>query len=145
MASETLLLTGGTLIDGTGAPPRPDGAVLIVDGRIRAVGARTEVQRAVDSHEQPHVVDVSGKTVMPGLIDSHCHINYGEVETEEELDLYTPMEYRAIRAVWNAQKVLRAGVTSVCDPGSTGLVAVAPRDAIEAGLVEGPRITAGGR
>jgi imidazolonepropionase-like amidohydrolase len=145
MASDTLLLAGGTLIDGTGAPARPDAAVLVVDGRIRAAGARAEVQRAVDPRDPPRVVDVTGKTVMPGLIDSHCHINYGEVETEEELDLYTPMEYRAIRSVWNAQKVLRAGVTSACDPGSTGLVAVATRDAIEAGMFEGPRLTAGGR
>lgn len=145
MASETLLLAGGTLIDGTGAPARPDGAVLIADGRIRAVGGRAEVQRTLDPREPVRVVEATGQTIMPGLIDSHCHINYGEVETEEELDLYTPMEYRAIRAVWNAQKVLRAGVTSVCDPGSTGLVAVATRDAIEAGMFEGPRITAGGR
>jgi imidazolonepropionase-like amidohydrolase len=91
------------------------------------------------------VIDAEGKTVMPGLIDSHCHINYGEVETEEELDLYTPLEYRALRAAWNAEKVLRAGVTSICDPGSTGVVSVAVRDAIEAGMFPGPRMTAGGR
>lgn len=145
MAPERLLLVGGVLIDGTGTV-RTDSAVLVVDGRIRSVGGRAEVERTLDPREdRPQVIDVSGKTVMPGLIDSHCHINYGEVETEEELDLYTPMEYRAIRAVWNAQKVLRAGVTSVCDPGSTGLVAVATRDAIEAGMFPGPRITAGGR
>jgi imidazolonepropionase-like amidohydrolase len=146
MTAENLLLHGGTLIDGTGAPPRADAAVLVVDGRIRAVGVRAEVEGGVDRRDPAlRVVDVAGRTIMPGLIDSHCHINYGEVETEEELDLYTPMEYRAIRAVWNAQKVLRAGVTSICDPGSTGLVAVATRDAIEAGMFEGPRVTAGGR
>jgi imidazolonepropionase-like amidohydrolase len=141
-----LLLRGGTLIDGRGGAPRTDAAVLIDEGRIRAVGARADVENGLDLDGPGlRVADVTGKTIMPGLIDSHCHINYGEVETEEELDLYTPMEYRALRAAWNAQKVLRAGVTSICDPGSTGLVSVAVRDAIEAGMFEGPRVTAGGR
>lgn len=141
-----LLLRGGTLIDGKAAAPRADTSLLIENDKIRAVGARAEVERGLDVADSTlRVIDVTGKTVMPGLIDTHCHINYGEVETEEELDLYTPMEYRALRAAWNAQKVLRAGVTSICDPGSTGLVAVAVRDAIEAGMVEGPRMTAGGR
>src|SRR6266542_2780027 len=100
MAPERLLLSGGTLIDGTGAAPRADAALLIGDGRIRTIGARADVERGLDLRDPAlRVTDVTGKTVMPGLIDSHCHINYGEVETEEELDLYTPMEYRAIRAV----------------------------------------------
>lgn len=146
MSETRLLVRGGTVIDGKGGPPRPDAAVLIEGDRIRAVGARQEVERGLDlSDPRLQVLDATGQTVMPGLIDSHCHLNYGEVETEEELDLYTPMEYRALRAAWNAQKVLRAGVTSICDPGSTGLVAVAVRDAVAAGMFEGPRITAGGR
>ncbi len=146
MSATSVLLRGGALIDGTGRPPLPQGAVLIEGDRIRAVGARGDVERGLDLGDPGlRVIDADGKTVMPGLIDSHCHINYGEVETEEELDLYTPMEYRALRAAWNARKVLRAGVTSICDPGSTGLVAVAVRDAIEAGMFEGPRMTAAGR
>jgi imidazolonepropionase-like amidohydrolase len=139
-----MLIRGGTLIDGTGGPPVPDGAVLIEGERIRAVGPRQAVEKDLERRELG-VIEANGRTVMPGLIDSHCHINYGEPTTEEELDLYTPMEYRALRAVWNAQKVLRAGVTSICDPGGTGVVAIAARDAIEAGMFEGPRITAGGR
>lgn len=146
MASKRMIVRGGTVIDGNGGPPLEDGAVLVEGERIRAVGPRHEVERGLEPGDPTvRVIDAKGMTVMPGLIDSHCHINYGEVETEEELDLYTPTEYRAIRAVWNAQKVLRAGVTSICDPGSTGLVSVAARDAIEAGMFEGPRVTAGGR
>jgi imidazolonepropionase-like amidohydrolase len=108
MTSETLLLVGGTSIDATGAAARPDTALVAADGHIRTLGARAE--GTVDPREvRSRVVDISGRTVMPGLIDSHCHMNYGEVETEEELDLYTSREYRAaIRAVWNAQKVRRA-------------------------------------
>ena len=146
MAAKKMLVRGGTLIDGNGGPPVKDGAVLIEGDRIRAVGARREIEKGLELRDPAlQIIEADGKTIMPGLIDSHCHINYGEPETEEELDLYTPMEYRALRAVWNAQKVLRAGVTSICDPGSTGLVSVAARDAIEAGMFEGPRVTAGGR
>jgi imidazolonepropionase-like amidohydrolase len=146
MRTAKLLITGGTLIDGHGGPPLADAALLVEGDRIQMVGRRPDIERRVGLGEPAlRVVEAAGKTVMPGLIDSHCHINYGEVETEEELDLYTPMEYRALRAAWNAQKVLRSGVTSVCDPGSTGLVAVAVRDAIDAGMFEGPTITAGGR
>jgi imidazolonepropionase-like amidohydrolase len=145
MTADRILIRGGTLIDGNGGAPVPDGALLVEGERIRAVGPRSDVERILRADEALRVVEAAGKTVMPGLIDSHCHINYGEVETEEELDLYTPVEYRALRAAWNAQKVLRAGVTSICDPGSTGLVAVAVRDAIEAGMFEGPTVTAGGR
>jgi imidazolonepropionase-like amidohydrolase len=146
MTTGRMLIRGATLIDGSGDPPMKNGAVLIEGSRIRTVGDTAEVSKGLPPGDPSlKVIDGTGKTIMPGLIDSHCHINYGEPETEEELDLYTPMEYRALRAVWNAQKVLRAGVTSICDPGSTGLVAVAVRDAIEAGMFEGPRVTAGGR
>jgi len=146
MAAGKILIRGGALIDGNGGPPLGEGALLIEGERIRAVGARREVEKGLELRDPAlRIIDADGKAIMPGLIDSHCHINYGEPETEEELDLYTPVEYRALRAVWNAQKVLRAGVTSICDPGSTGLVSVAARDAIEAGMFEGPRVTAGGR
>jgi imidazolonepropionase-like amidohydrolase len=146
MTAGRILIRGATLIDGSGRAPVKNGAVLTEGSRIRAVGEAAEVTKGLPAGDASlRVIEATGKTIMPGLIDSHCHINYGEPETEEELDLYTPMEYRALRAVWNAQKVLRAGVTSICDPGSTGLVAVAARDAIEAGMFEGPRVTAGGR
>jgi predicted amidohydrolase YtcJ len=60
---------GGTLIDGTGAPPIEDSIVVINDNYIVAVGKRDEIT-IPDGSE---VYDISGKTIMPGLIDSHCH------------------------------------------------------------------------
>src|SRR6266511_4416234 len=138
------LVVNGTLIDGTGRPPRPLRWIEFVDGRI------TDVQVG-DGAGPPRptgagvAVDARGLTVLPGLVDAHCHISYGEVRAEEELDLYASAEYRAIRAMWNAGKVLRAGVTSISDPGGTWYVGVAVRDAIRAGYFPGPRITAAGR
>jgi len=91
------------------------------------------------------VVDASGRTLMPGLIDIHVHLSYGNAEANEDIDIYTPFEYRALRSMIYAQQVLAAGYTSIADPASTGRVSLAVRDAIDAGLYEGPRITASGR
>ena len=63
------VLVGGTLIDGTGAPPIEDSIVVINDEYIVAVGKRDEIP-IPDGSE---VYDITGKTIMPGLIDSHCH------------------------------------------------------------------------
>jgi imidazolonepropionase-like amidohydrolase len=86
-----------------------------------------------------------GATVMPGLIDGHMHISFGEAQSEEELSLYTPSEYRAIRSAVDAEKVLLAGVTSALDPGGPYRVAVAVRDAVAAGLIQGPRFACAGK
>jgi imidazolonepropionase-like amidohydrolase len=82
---------------------------------------------------------------MPGLIDVHCHLTYGEATTEEEIDLYTSHEMRTLLAAANATKVLRAGVTSMSQPGGSYNIGVAIRDAVDRGLVHGPRITSAGR
>ncbi len=74
---------------------------------------------------------------MLGLIDGHLHISFGEARSEEELALYTPVEYRTARALWNARKVLRAGVTSPFDAATTFNIGPAVRDAIYAGMFEG--------
>jgi imidazolonepropionase-like amidohydrolase len=86
-----------------------------------------------------------GRTLMPGLIDIHVHLSYGNAEANEDMDIYTPLEYRALRAVVHAQQVLAAGYTSLADPASTGRVSVSVRDAINAGWHVGPRITCSGR
>jgi len=132
------LVKNGHLIDGTGKPPIKNASVLVDGNKIVAVGVDVKADASA------RVVDAGGRTIMPALIDGHCHISYGDVRTQEESDICASPEYRAIRAVWNAQKVLRAGVTSFCDPGSTCMVSVAVRDAIYSGMFEGPRIFAAG-
>src|SRR5882724_9654584 len=91
------------------------------------------------------VVDYSGLFVMPGLVDVHTHLAYGNAKTEEDIDLYQPMEFRSLRGLFFAQKVVAAGYTSICSPGDAGQISLSVRDAINAGLFEGPRVTAAGR
>ena len=64
------------------------------------------------------VIDGTGKTVMPGLIDAHCHMTYGESFTQEEQDIFTSVEGRTLRSAWNVQKVLAAGVTGISSPAA---------------------------
>ena len=69
------VLVGGTLIDGTSAPPIKDSIVILRDEYIVEVGKRDEVEIPAGAE----VYDITGKTIMPGLIDSHCHfIRMGE-------------------------------------------------------------------
>jgi len=89
-------------------------------------------------------LDYADCFVMPGLIDVHTHLAYGNAKTEEDIDIYAPLEFRAVRALFFAQQVLAAGYTSIGAPGSSGFVSSAVRDAVDAGLFDGPRITAAG-
>ncbi|CAB3883414.1 Imidazolonepropionase [Achromobacter insuavis] len=137
-------ITNGTLIDGTGAVPTPLAWLEIDNTRITRIVPRSRDEAPLPAGAAD-IVDASGLTVMPGLIDAHCHISYGVARAIEEQDLYGSAEYRAIRGVYHARSVLQAGVTSFSDPGGSWYVAVAVRDAIKAGLFPGPRISAAGR
>lgn len=134
----------GKVIDGSLAPPITSGAVVIEGERIAWVGPRSELPR---SYQAPgfEQIDLPGRSIMPGLIDGHTHISFGEARSEEELALYTPVEYRALKAMWNARKVLQAGVTSAFDAATTYDVATAVRDAIDARMFEGPRFAVSGK
>lgn len=144
MASTWLLIAHATVVDGAGNPPVADASVLVRDDVIHAVG--TDVSRElVPRGETLREIDATGRTVMPGLIDAHCHMTYGEARSEEEIDLYTSPESRTLKAAFHAQKVLRAGVTGISQPGGSYYIGVALRDAIRDGIVQGPRMTSAGR
>lgn len=136
-------ISGATLIDGSGKTPQPNATLRIEDGRIAAIWP--DDARPRDAAPAAVTVNAAGKTVLPGLIDAHCHISYGEGRSAEEIDMYGGPEWGALRAAHDAAKVLRAGVTGLADPGSTWNVAVAVRDAIASGMVPGPRMLAAGR
>lgn len=144
MQSRWLLIQNGNVIDGTGAAPSQSTSVLVKDDQIFSVGADVD-RESVPRGEVLDEIDATGKTVMPGLIDAHCHMSYGEARSEEEIDLYTSPELRTLKAAWNAQKVLRAGVTGISQPGGSYYIGVGLREAIRDGIVQGPRSTAAGR
>ncbi|MCD2187903.1 metal-dependent hydrolase family protein [Actinomycetospora soli] len=134
-----ILIRGGTLIDGTGSPARPGEDVLLRDGRVAAVGTSL----AADADTE--IVEAAGRTVMPGLIDAHTHLTFGEPTGNDELFNHRTEAYSSMLSAYNARKVLRAGVTSVLDADCLWNIGVELREAIESGIVEGPRMRAGGQ
>ena len=122
-------ITGATLIDGTGRDPVTDASVVIGDeGRISQVG---RLARLPDGTE---VIDVGGKTVMPGLIDSHVHLFIDIRPMQDEAS--TPLTLKVFEAAANARATLDGGVTTVRDAGGAPL---GFKLAIERGLIPGPR------
>jgi hypothetical protein len=114
----TLALVGATLIDGTGAPALSDSSVVIQGGKIVSVGPRGKVKLPKDAQ----IVDLTGKTIVPGLWDMHAH--FEQVE-------------------WGPV-YLAAGVTTVRDCGNEFEFITAVRDAINSGQGVGPRLLLAG-
>lgn len=135
-----LLLENGRLFTAVDEEVR-DGAVAI-DGTIVATGdaaiewaqGRNDISR----------IDCSGMTVMPGLIDAHCHISFDEPQSNDELFFHRREGLAALVAAYNVRKVLRSGVTSLFDADTIFDVSLDLRDAIEGGVTEGPRMACGG-
>src|SRR3546814_10037454 len=89
------LIAGGNLLDATGAPIKPNTSVFVVGNKIEFIGTAAEAVSFAEAQGPHEVIDASGKTVMPGLIDVHCHISYGDPTSAEELHIYTPEIGRA--------------------------------------------------
>ncbi|WP_254047017.1 amidohydrolase family protein [Pusillimonas sp. T2] len=124
--------------------PIENGAVVIDGERIVWVGEAQLLPPHYNANEY-ELIDLPGRSIMPGLVDGHTHISFGESRSEEENALYTPVEFRAIKALYYSKKVLQAGVTSAFDAATTYAVAQAVRDAIDSGMYPGPRFTVSGK
>ena len=128
---------------GVGDDVLPDAAVLVDGDRIVAAGPRAEVTAGLAPDTEP--VDLEGRTVIPGLIDAHVHLQFPlRGAGDFLLSLVEPIEFTVLKAARNAQVYLAAGITSVFDCGCRGNLAVALREAIDRGLTIGPRVVASG-
>mmetsp|Transcript_120556 Transcript_120556/g.257446 ORF Transcript_120556/g.257446 Transcript_120556/m.257446 type:complete len:505 (-) Transcript_120556:70-1584(-) len=149
--SRPILIEGGTLIDGTGAAPRPNEALLVCGDEIRALGPAAAAQardldaQAQGSTERVLRVDAAGQYVLPGLIDAHCHVTFLEPASNDELFFHRQSEgLTAILAAHQVKKILLSGCTGFLDADVLYNVGCDIRDAIEVGAVEGPRMSTGG-
>ena len=137
-----LLLKADRLIDGTGADPVPNAAVLIEDGRIAQIAAADAIPLAPD--DAVDVIEVSGGSIMPGFIEMHSHIH-----CSAELDAYTHIttesdEVFLMRAVGAVRAALASGVTTMRDLGARNQVAFPIKQAIDDGIIPGPRLIVAG-
>jgi len=118
--AQTLVIQGGTLIDGTGRPPIDNSVIVIEGDRFKAVGRSGEVAIPAGAH----VVDVRGRTVLPGFIDGHCHWE----------------------AFWG-ELYLHLGITTCVEieTNQNGPWALAQKDGTNLGMIRGPRLWPSGQ
>ena len=135
----TVLLKNASIIDGSGSAAYL-GHIQIKDDKIISV-SKQDITADNDSAES---IDLEGKFIMPGLIVAHCHISFDEPKSNDELFFHRREGLAAIIAGTNALKVLQSGVTSFFDADSLYSVGVDLRDAIENGIVRGPKMAVGG-
>ena len=127
-------IVGGALIDGRGGEPLADSTVLVGDdGRIAAAGPRA----AVALPEGTQQVDVSGHTVMPGLIDCHDHLSSFTYELLSRWGMTEPRSTRTVRIARVIEDTLQSGYTTIRD---CGWLDAGFKAAVEQGLIEGPRL-----
>ena len=83
--TDIMLISGGTLIDGTGADPKPNTGIAVAGNQIIALG--DEATNLVNDPTTKEVTELNaaGKTIMPGLIDSHLHCSFDDVQSNDEL------------------------------------------------------------
>jgi imidazolonepropionase-like amidohydrolase len=135
-AQENLVyLKAGKLFDGHSNQLRNDMVIVVKGNKILSIGKNISIPSEATK------LDLSGMTVMPGLIDAHTHIVLHPGNYEDQIIRETP-EYRAIYGTVSAKSTLEAGITTIRDAGNegAGYADVALRDAINSGIVPGPRI-----
>lgn len=142
LAQGTTIISNGQLVDGTGAPPVLDAAVVIQDGKLVYVGPR---RSAPPAHTQVQRIDARGGTIMPGLVEAHFHPTYFNVAELADLDIKYPVEYVSMLAAANARLALECGYTAARSGGCLFNVDVWLKRAIENDVVPGPRLAASGR
>jgi imidazolonepropionase-like amidohydrolase len=137
-----LLIKNGTLIDGSGSEAAPNSVIAVEGNRISHVGPAGAAMRPETPDD--NVIDATGKFILPGLIDAHCHISLHQGALPG-IRYTSSAEFCTLWAAHAIGRVLRAGVTSIAVPGGKWFTDVTVREAVDAGLLEGPRMVVAAR
>jgi len=136
-APKTTIVKAAHLFDGKSDQLVSPGVVVVQDGKIIAAGAK------VNEPAGAEVLDLGNATLLPGLMDAHTHLTFESSNDwkKDELDRFKkPLPQLAIEATAMARRTLFAGITTVRDLGSSDLIDIGLRNAINAGVVPGPRM-----
>jgi len=136
-AEPVTVVRAARLYDGKADAVVSPGVVVVSDGRVVAAGSSAAVPAGA------RVVDLGDATLLPGLMDAHTHLSFESSLDwkQDQLDLLKkPITEQAIIATEYARRTLMAGFTTVRDVGSSDLIDVGLRNAIDSGKVPGPRM-----
>src|SRR5215472_7075626 len=133
-----LILRGGRIFDGTGAAAR-EGTLVIERNKISKILPTS----STDWPKNAEVVDVTGKTILPGLIDLHTHLTYPL--TEADTGRAVSESDATLRAVEKLRYYLESGITSVRDVGSQGDVTFRLKEWVREDRLAGPRVFPAGQ
>ena len=135
--SQVTIIHSGKLIDGVSKNPKSVFSIIVEKDKIVDV-----VEGYLDPGKGDKAIDLNSYTVLPGLMDMHVHLS-GESNPKKYLERFTmDLDDYAYQSISYAKKTLMAGFTTVRDLG--GPINNSLRDAIEKGLVVGPRIFSSG-
>jgi imidazolonepropionase-like amidohydrolase len=138
----SVLLRPSAVFDAVSAEPHAGWAVLVTGNAIAAVGPAAEV--VAKAAPGTRSVELSGATLLPGLIDAHSHVflhPYNETLWNDQV-LKEPLAYRTIAAVLHCERTLQAGFTALRDLGTEGAdyADLSVQRAIDEGRIPGPRL-----
>ena len=129
----TLVLRGGRIFDGTGTPAH-EGSLVIERNKI----AKILPANSSDWPKDARVIDVTGKTILPGLIDLHTHLTYPL--DEENFGVAANEADATLRGAEKLRYFIESGVTSVRDVGSQGDVPFRLKEWVRENRIPGPRV-----
>lgn len=133
----------GRVIDGYQDKPLQDGLVVIDNGTIVYSGKMDEV--ILEHYQDAQVIDLSGKTIMPGMIDAHVHLTLAGEPSYLHTLIMEDAKLTVIKGIERAKKALNAGFTTIRCLGEKGQIDVYIKKAIEEGVIVGPNILASGK
>ena len=131
--AETIVLQNANIFDSKGGDPYGPGTVVVSEGRIQAVGLASQVSAPRDAR----VIDLGGKTVMPGLIDAHAHVGFVEQEFAVNTENRHPGAIYAYSVARHIKDTLIHGFTTIRDAFGCDW---SFKLAVERGMIEGPRM-----
>lgn len=134
------ILKNATLIDGTGSKPI-EGSVVAIEGEKILYAGNAENWKSPEG-KSAHEIDLSGRTILPGLIDSHVHI---AAECLPDSTMAGPWGWSTLIMLKHAQNTLAAGITTIRDVGGRHHLEFSLRKAVDLGLFAAPRMSLAGK
>jgi imidazolonepropionase-like amidohydrolase len=136
--AETIVIHAGRLISDASTTAAGPSTITVIDGKITAISSGLK-----PAEQGTKLIDLSTKTVLPGLIDSHVHLS-GDPGGDYRNEAVDPDEWGVVVGAKNARLSALAGFTTVRDLGSAPLVGFVLRDGTAKGFIPGPRILSAG-